>query len=88
LPAAGRRPSPPAASGRQPAGAFQATSSRPALPRPLEASFRFEELARQVVVTLVQPESGAVVRQIPPEKIINLIVYLRQVAGRSFDRRA
>jgi len=78
-PAADRSSSPPAASGRQPAGT---------LARPLEASFRFDEAARQIVVKLLRPETDEVVRQIPPEKILNLIVYLRQVTDCTFDRRA
>jgi len=78
-PAADRKASPPAASGRQPAGVSAA---------PLEASFRFEELARQIVITLVRPETREVVRQIPPDKILKLIVYLRQAAAHAFDREA
>ncbi|MCK4299626.1 MAG: flagellar protein FlaG, partial [Planctomycetes bacterium] len=74
--------------GRQPAGALGGTGSQPVLPRPLQASFRFEKLARQVVVTLIRPETQEVVCQIPPEKILNLIVYLRQVVGAAFDKRA
>jgi len=54
----------------------------------LQASFRFEELARQVVVKLFRPETKEVVRQIPPEKILSLIVYLRLSATSSFDKRA
>ena len=83
-PAADRGTPPPAASGRQPAGA----PSAPAVRAPLQASFRFEELARQVVVTLVRPETREVVRQIPPEKILKLIVYLRESMGAALDRRA
>ncbi len=90
-PAAGRRSSPPvgdprpageirpAASGRQPAGGTRA---------PLQASFRFEELARQIVVTLIRPDTREVVCQIPPEKILKLIVYLRQAVGTAVDTRA
>jgi len=81
-PAADRGTSPPVASGRQPAGA----PSAPALPAPLQASFRFEKLARQVVVTLVRPETQQVVRQIPPEKILRLIAYLREVVSATLDR--
>ena len=69
-PAAGRSASPPAASGRQPDRA---------LPPPLQASFRFEKLARQVVVALVDPASHEVVRQFPPEKILRMIVYMREM---------
>lgn len=78
-PAADRRSSPPVASGRQPAGV-----SRP----PLAATVRFEELARQVVITLIRPDTREVVCQIPPEKILSLIVHLRQASERAFDKHA
>jgi uncharacterized FlaG/YvyC family protein len=60
--------------------------SAPAPRAPLQASFRFEKLARQVVVTLVRPETQQVVLQIPPEKILRLIAYLRQITGAALDR--
>ena len=77
-PAADRRPSPPVNAGRRPAGP----------PPPLQATFRFEEAARQIVVTLVRPETQQVVLQIPPEKILKLIIDLRQLAARAFDKQA
>jgi uncharacterized FlaG/YvyC family protein len=40
------------------------------------------------VITLVRPETREVVRQIPPDKILKLIVYLRQAAAHAFDREA
>jgi uncharacterized FlaG/YvyC family protein len=40
------------------------------------------------VVTLIRPETKEVVRQIPPDKILNLVAYLRQFVERAFDRRA
>jgi len=49
---------------------------------------RFEKLARQMVVALLEPETGAVVRQMPPEKILKMIVYLQQVSDGAFDRSA
>ena len=79
-PAAGRRAhSPPAISGRQPGRDSAA---------PLQASFRFEKLARQIVVALVEPQTGGVVRQIPPEQILKMIVYLQQMSVRALDKRA
>jgi len=78
-PAAGREATPPATSGRQPQGELAA---------PLQASLRFEKLARQIVLSLIEPETGEVVRQIPPEKILSLIVYLRQAADAAFDESA
>ncbi len=78
LPAAGREAPPPAKLGRQPQG----------VSAPLQASLRFEKLARQIVVTLIEPETGEVVRQIPPEKILSLIVYLREISSADFDENA
>lgn len=77
-PAAGRIPP----SGRRPAGSLAGP------PAPLEASFRFEKAARQVVVTLTRPETREVVRQIPPARIVKLIAYLRELTERIFDQRA
>ncbi len=79
-PAAGRSAEdPPACSGRQ---------LRRESPAPLKASVRFEKLARQIVVALLEPETGAVVRQIPPEKILRMIVYLQQASDGAFDKSA
>lgn len=79
-PAAGRSAhSPPAISGRQPGRDLAA---------PLEASFRFEKLARQIVITLIEPQGKGVVRQIPPEKILKMIVHLQQMSVRAFDKSA
>ena len=54
----------------------------------MQASLRFEKLARQIVLSLIEPETGEVVRQIPPEKILSLIVYLQQAADAAFDESA
>lgn len=74
-PSADRIPSPPVTAGRRPAG--------PAANQPLQASFRFEELARQVVVALIEPETHEVVRQIPPERILKLIIDLTQACRKA-----
>jgi len=79
-PAAGRRAySPPAISGRQPGRDSTA---------PLQASFRFEKLARQIVITIIEPQTGGVVRQIPPEQILKMIVYLQQTSALALDKCA
>jgi len=77
-PAADRRIPAPAASGRRPAG-----EPNPAL----VADLRFDRLARQVVIALVQPETHQVVVQIPPEKILRLVAHLKEVAARMIDER-
>ena len=78
-PAAGRSVTSPAVSGRQPQRGPSA---------PLQASYRFEELARQVVIALVDPRTNEVVKQIPPEKVLKLISYLQQTAAAALDKRA
>jgi len=79
-PAAGRSANNiPACSGRQ---------LRRESPTPLKSSVRFEKLARQIVVTLLEPETGAVVRQMPPDKILRMIVYAQQVSDGAFDKSA
>ena len=75
--AADRRPSPPASSDRRPAG-----------PAPLAASYRFDASANSIVVVLIRPETDQVVRQIPPEKILQLMADLRDVVTRALDERA
>jgi len=54
----------------------------------LKASVRFEKLARQIVRALLEPETEAVVRQIPPEKILKTMVQLQQMSAQALDRRA
>ncbi len=78
-PAVAQGTSPPAIPGRRPAGVP---------PRPLSALFRFDEELRQVIIALVRPETGRVVRQVPPEKILSLIAHLKEAARRALDRRA
>ncbi len=70
---------PPAHSGRQPTGA---PATR------LQARFRFEKLARQIVIALIEPQSKQVVQQIPPEKVLKMITYLQQAAVHAFDKSA
>jgi len=77
-PAAGRSANnPPAVSGRR---------LRRESPAPLRTSVRFEKLARQIVVALLEPETGAVVRQIPPDKILRMLVYCQQASDGAFDK--
>lgn len=78
-PAVAQDTSPPATPGRRPAGVAQ---------QPLSASFRFDEELRQVIITLVRPETGQVVRQVPPDKVLSLIANLQEAAKRALDRQA
>jgi len=77
-PAADRRLPAPAASGRRPAGDPSQS---------LVADVHFDRLARQIVISLVQPETRQVGFQIPPEKILKLAAHLKAVAARMFDQQ-
>jgi len=55
---------------------------------PLQASYEYDRALRQVVVTLTMPDTGGVVRQIPPEKVLRVIMGLLEVAGQFLDAHA
>ncbi len=73
-------------------GLYSAVAAAPA-PRPLghgnvEARFSFNEELAQIVVTLRDVDTGEVVRQIPPEKILQFAEFLLKRTGRILDARA
>lgn len=78
-PVAGRIAVPRNQSGRRPSGV---------LPAPLDARVRFEKLANRMVVALVHPATGEVVKQIPPEEIVRFSIHLRRLVAEAFDSRA
>jgi uncharacterized FlaG/YvyC family protein len=55
---------------------------------PLQASFQYDRVLRQTIVTLQNPETGGIVRQIPPEKIREMAAKLVLMAGQAFDATA
>jgi hypothetical protein len=59
-------------------------------PRPLgrsniEAELSYREELAQIVITLRDTESGQVVRQIPPEQVLQFAQFLRETNGRILD---
>jgi hypothetical protein len=73
-------------------GVMPARATAPA-PKPLgrnniEARFSFNEELAQIVITLRDTNSGEVVRQIPPEKVLQFAEFLLKTTGRILDARA
>ena len=66
------------------------TESAPALgARPaLTASYSYNQALKQVIVTLQRPDTGAVVAQFPPEKVLQLIAALMNLASKNLDEIA
>ncbi len=56
--------------------------------RPYSLSFRFEKELNRVVVKVIDPETGEVVREVPPESVIETMKQLRATAGRLVDEEA
>jgi hypothetical protein len=55
---------------------------------PLTASFAYDKNLKQVIVTLQRPDTGAVVAQFPPDKVLNLIAALMDLANKHLDEIA
>lgn len=55
---------------------------------PLLASYQYDPVLRQVIVTLQNPETGGVVREIPAEQVRKLAAALMQAAQRVLDSKA
>jgi hypothetical protein len=70
--------------------ALRRTESIPALGArpPLTASFSYDRALRQVIVTLQRPDTGAVVAQFPPDKVLQLIAALMNLANKQLDEIA
>ena len=56
--------------------------------RPYSLSFRFEKELNRVVVKVIDPETGEVVREVPPESVIESMKQLRKSGGRLVDEEA
>jgi len=52
---------------------------------PLSASYQYNKALKQVIITLVRPDTGEVVLQIPQEKVLNLIAILNQLSNQALD---
>ena len=51
----------------------------------VEARFSIHEATHTVMVTLVNRETGEVIRQIPPEKLLDMVARFRELAGLFVD---
>jgi hypothetical protein len=74
-------------------GGGAVSAAQPAPPKPLgrnniEARFSFDEELSQIVITLRDSDSGQVIRQIPPEKVLRFAEFLLRTTGRIVDARA
>lgn len=47
----------------------------------IEARFSIHQPTHAIVVTLINRDTGEVVRQIPPEKFLDMVARLRELAG-------
>lgn len=52
-----------------------------------QLSFTYHKETEQLVVEVIDPESGKVVRQIPPEELLDLAVKLQEMIGLFLDKR-
>ena len=57
-------------------------------PSRTELSFRVDERAHQVVISIVDPNSGAVLRQIPAEEVLRMAQNLQEWLGALVDEQA
>ena len=53
--------------------------------RPFSLSFRFEKELNRVVVKVIDPQTGELLREIPPESVIEALKQLRKAPGTLVD---
>jgi len=52
-----------------------------------QLSFTYHKETEQLVVEVIDPEDGKVIRQIPPEELLELAVKLQEMIALFFDKR-
>jgi len=52
-----------------------------------QLSFTFHKETEQLVVKVIDPNSNRVIREIPPEELLDLAVRLQEMLGLLFDKR-
>ena len=92
-PIATAKPRPPADDGKRHEHKKTAAPEEPKSPpvssfRPYSLSFRFEKELNRVVVKVIDPETGELVREVPSEAVIEALKQLRETAGRLVDEEA
>lgn len=63
-------------------------STASALFKPYSLSFRFDEELNRVVVKVIDPETGEMVREIPPEAVLEALKQLKSAPGSLVDAEA
>lgn len=53
--------------------------------KPYSLSFRFEKELNRVVVKVIDPETGELLREVPPEAVIETLKQLRKAPGALVD---
>lgn len=56
--------------------------------KPYALSFRFDKELNRVLVKVIDPETGELLREIPPESIVAAMKQLKQTIGRLVDEEA
>ncbi|HSV30819.1 MAG TPA: flagellar protein FlaG [Atribacteraceae bacterium] len=51
----------------------------------IEARFSVHEKSREIMVTLLNRDTKEVIRQIPPEKVLDMLAQLKELVGILFD---
>lgn len=92
-PIATAKPRPPAPDAQRHEDKKTAAPEEPKPPpvlsfRPYSLSFRYEKELNRVVVKVIDPETGELVREVPPEAVIEALKQLRETAGRLVDAEA
>ncbi len=81
-------PTPVERSTRQPVVSTESSGQRPAPAIGRELRYEVDEDLNQVVIKILDGDSGEVVRQIPAEELVRLAKVLEWAAGQLLDRRA
>ena len=81
-------PKAPEESGRKPPAEEPAPVPVPAEFKPYSLSFRFDKELNRVVVKVIDPLTGELVREIPPESVIAALKQLRRAPGSLVDQEA
>ena len=53
-----------------------------------KVSFRYDDRTGEQVILVLDQETGKVIRQVPPEEMLELIAKLRQIAGLIYHDKA
>lgn len=85
LPGVAPTPAPAPVARLQPLGS---AGQAPALPATLEISYSFNKELHQIVFTLRRPDTGRVVRQVPPSAILEFAAYILRQTAQSVDAKA